>query len=143
MACGSVEAAWEAFWQSTIELHNHGSGGLQEEWLPGYAKMQSELKPQKAGRTSDRITSLLVQRVGQLEALRKVCNVAGAEQAAIRRQLVKKLRTDRGCQQVPPIAGNLADPLAIKSWLKQAKAALEHHRVQAAGQRRDAWHSWL
>jgi hypothetical protein len=61
----------------------------------------------------------------------------------IRKQLVRKLRTDRGCQQVPPIAGNLADPLAIKSWLKQSKAALEHHRVQAADQRRDAWHSWL
>jgi hypothetical protein len=143
IASGSVEAAWETFWQSTIELHNHGSGGLQEEWLPGYAKMQSELKPQKAGQTSDRVTSLLVQRVGQLEALHKVCNVAGAEQAMIRKQLVRKLRTDRGCQQVPPIAGNLADPLAIKSWLKQSKAALEHHRVQAADQRRDAWHSWL
>ena len=43
MAGGSVEAAWETFWQCTLELHHFGSGGLQEEWLRGYAKIQNEL----------------------------------------------------------------------------------------------------
>jgi hypothetical protein len=105
--------------------------------------MQNELKPQKAGRIGDRVTGLLAQRLGQLESLKRVCNVAGAEQALIRKQLVKKLRTHRGCPQVPAITANLADPLVINSWLKQSRAALEHHRVQAACQRRDAWHSWL
>ena len=50
MAGGSVEAAWETFWQCAFDLHTSGGGGGQEEWLPGYAKMQNEVKPQKAGK---------------------------------------------------------------------------------------------
>ena len=66
---GTFEAAWQCFWQFTLELRNLASGGLQEEWRHGASKVQAELKPQKACRTVDRTEQLLVKRVGQLQTL--------------------------------------------------------------------------
>jgi len=143
MASGSVEEAWSVFWQATLELHHNASGGQQAEWLPGFIKMQKEMQPRKGGKVVDRVGSLLIRRQGQLETLHRVCNLAGAERATIRRQLVKKLRKDCGCPQLPPIAADLSDPLVIKGLIKATCVALEQHKNSAAIVRRDKWHQWL
>ena len=141
MGSGSVEAAWEVFWQSTLDMHHYGSGGMQEEWRPGHCKMQQELQPQKGGQTSDRTSGLLMKRIGQLQSLARVCNLAGAEQAAIRKQLVQRLRADCACPKVPAVTANLADPLVIKSLLKKTHCDLEQHRLEAGRKRSDGWHA--
>ncbi len=94
MAAGSVEPGWETFWWCTLDLHHYGSGCMQEEWHPGYSKMHQELQPHKGGRVGDRTSTLLMRRIGWLESLARVCNLAGAEQAVIRKQLARRLRTD-------------------------------------------------
>ena len=124
-------------------MHHYGSGGMQEEWRPGHCKMQQELQPQKGGQTSDRTSGLLMKRIGQLQSLARVCNLAGAEQAVIRKQLVRRLRADCECPKVPAVTANLADPLVIKSLLKKTHCDLEQHRLEAGRKRSDGWHAWL
>ena len=58
----SVEAAWEAFWQTTLDLHDAASAGNQEVWWPGYTRSEQEMQPVKAGRSVDRADGALDQK---------------------------------------------------------------------------------
>ena len=140
---GSVEAVWEVFWQTTLDLHEAAGGGGQEPWQPGYTRSEQEMPPAKAGKTADRAEGLLIRRIGQLESLGRVAMDTGAAQAVIRRQLVRKLRADVQCPQVPPVSANLLDPWVRRALIGQTKLALEQHRIAAAVRRRDGWHAWL
>ena len=118
---GTLEAAWQCFWQGTLELHGLASGGLQEEWRPGVSKMQAEMKPQKACRTVDRTEQLLVKRVGQLQTLHQVFGDNSPTKQRIRDQLKKKLRTNCRCDLVPPVRSNLNDPLRDQGGAREVQ----------------------
>jgi hypothetical protein len=139
----SVEAAWEVFWQTTLDLHDAASAGSQGAWLPCFTRVEQEMQQVKAGRAADCAEGLLVRRIGQVESLCRVATDTGAAQAVIRRQLARKLRANVQCPQVPPATANLLDPWARKHLIAQTKAVLERHRVAAAVRRRDGWHTWL
>ena len=141
---GSVEAVWEVFWQTTLDMHDAASGGGQEPWQQGYTRSEQEMPPAKAGKSADRAEGLLTRRIGQLESLGRVAMDTGAAQAVIRRQLVRKLRSDVQCPQVPPlVTENLLDPWVRRALIGQTKRALEQHRIAAAARRRNGWHAWL
>ena len=107
-----------------VEFRSRGSGG--------YTRSERELPPAKAGKSVDRAEALLIRRIGQLESLGRVAMNTGAAQAVIRRQLVRRLRADVQCLQVPPVTCNLLDPWARKALIEQTKLALERHRIAAA-----------
>ena len=140
---GSVEAAWEVFWQTTLDLHGAVSGGDQAQWMPGYTRSEQEMPPAKAGKSIDRAEGLFTRRIGQLESLGLVAMDTGAAQAVIRKQLVVKLRADVQCPKVPPVTANLLDPWVRKTLIAQSKRVLEQHRVEAFVRRLNGWHTWL
>ena len=140
---GNLEAEWDCFWQTTLELHNLASGGLQEDGRPGAAKMQAELKPQKCCCTVDRTEQLLVKRVGQLKTLQQIFGDTSLAKQHIRNQVKKKLRTNVRCELVPPLRGNLNDPFFVKANLQKTKDELERYRVMRAARRQDGWHTWV
>ena len=47
----SVKAAWEVFWQTTLDLHDAASAGNQKVWWPGYTRNEQEMQPVKAGKS--------------------------------------------------------------------------------------------
>ena len=138
-----MEAAWEVFWQTTLDLHDAASAGNQEVWWPGYTRSEQEMQPVKAGRSADRTEGLLIRRIGQLETPGRVPTDTGAAQAVVRKQLVRKLRADVQCPLVPPVTANLLDPWARKHLIAQTKVVLEQYRVAASVRRRNGWHTWL
>ena len=90
MASGSLEAAWQVFWQRTQDIHNFAAGGLQADRRPGYAQVQKELQPQRKGQIVERTGGLLARRIGRLETLARVSAMAGAESARIKRQQMSR-----------------------------------------------------
>ncbi len=126
-------------WSSTTAAAEAGS-----EWLPGFAKEQQELPPQKGGRSVDRTEGLLTQRIGQLQIHKQVAAAApGAENETIRRQLKLRLCNDYGCELVSAVTANLSDPLVLKNFAKETREAAGRRRSAKAKRRRDGWHSWL